>query len=96
MLTANWLKLSRRQLTIFGNHSDLHTQHRRLSSQSSDTASKSQPSHRAQVLMAKLHPYSQVVIFQPPQLHTKMEDSATVYDGETKLSELKAFLKTNL
>lgn len=44
----------------------------------------------------KTPPHSQVVIFQPPQLHTKMEDSATVYDGEAKLSNLKAFIKANL
>lgn len=39
---------------------------------------------------------SQMVIFQPHQLHTKMEDTAIVYDGEAKLIDLKTFVKTKL
>jgi protein disulfide isomerase family A protein 3 len=48
----------------------------------------------SEAVLAEFGHSDQVVIFQPPQLHTKMEESSTVYDGEAKLSDLKTFFKT--
>ena len=47
-------------------------------------------------MLAQLHPSSHVVIFQPPQLHTKLEENVVVYDGAAKLADLKSFVKTRL
>ena len=52
--------------------------------------------YRGQRLLVQLHPSSQVVIFQPPQLHSKLEESVVVYDGAAKLADLKSFVKTSL
>ena len=41
-------------------------------------------------------PCSTVVIFQPPRLHTKLEESRMVYDGPPRSGKLKDFVQENL
>lgn len=39
---------------------------------------------------------SNVVIFQPGKLQTKLEDVQSVYKGEAKSAKITAFVKENL
>lgn len=96
MLVANWPRPLRQHQKASESLSDLHTQHQRQYLLSLATASKSPLPHVVQVSVTMCCSSSQVVIFQPPQLHTKMEDSQTVYEGGAKLSDLKTFIRTKL
>lgn len=39
---------------------------------------------------------SNVVIFQPGKMQTKLEDVQNVYEGEAKSTKITAFIKENL
>jgi protein disulfide isomerase family A protein 3 len=48
----------------------------------------------SETVLAEFGYTDHVVIFQPPQLHTKLEENVVVYDGAAKLADLKSFVKT--
>lgn len=49
------------------------------------------------VLLAPSPPLpSEVVIYQPPQLQTKLADTEVTYKGEATANDLSTFVKENL